>query len=366
LIGIVFAPVRARKGDSAGRFLLNEGYLGQITYKLPIVIGALMADNSENKLLALFVIIAQQGQALLLVAYKKLVYVEPNSKELLIEAVGTAGSVVICLFFSTDIWLQVYVGVYVVAVSIGSLIGVPKTAFCPCKFCSGNRSSYMMKSSGASRYFGLSCPSFVLLLTAGWNSGSTDSAVSKAILGLAILGSISWLWFGAVLALYYVKRASWARLQRGADEGNAKAQFHLGMHLQWGEKLEQDFQKAVYYYEKAAAQGLQPAYFHLGEMYLEGRGVEQDLQQALRCFEAASDECPKAHLYLAWLLRTGPGGIKQDQMEARDIVVPLLNKVAWQEELCRAHKTTGPSWSHVVAWYRNQRQATDIVVPRWS
>jgi TPR repeat protein len=145
------------------------------------------------------------------------------------------------------------------------------------------------------------------------------------------------------------------------------------MQLQWGERIEQDFKKAVYYYEKAAAHREKPASmakvgacFHLGEMYLEGRGVEQNLQRALAYFEVASSVCPKADLYIAWLLWTSPGCIEQDRKKARDIVVQLLKMANYPEELTRKHKTAGHSWSRVVAWYNDQSRAVDIVVPRWS
>jgi uncharacterized protein len=65
-----------------------------------------------------------------------------------------------------------------------------------------------------------------------------------------------------------------------ADQGDAKAQFSLGMMYYSGEGVPQDYKQAVKWYRKAADQGAAMAQFSLGWMYKEGKGVPQDYAQA--------------------------------------------------------------------------------------
>ncbi|MFO1034024.1 MAG: tetratricopeptide repeat protein [Hyphomicrobiales bacterium] len=55
-----------------------------------------------------------------------------------------------------------------------------------------------------------------------------------------------------------------------------------------GEKVKQDFEKAAYWYGKAAAQGLAPAQYRVATMYERGRGVGKDVKAALGWYERAA------------------------------------------------------------------------------
>ena len=48
-----------------------------------------------------------------------------------------------------------------------------------------------------------------------------------------------------------------AAYKRGAEEGNAMCQSMLGLALQQGQGVQQDYQHAVEWYLKAAAQGME-------------------------------------------------------------------------------------------------------------
>ena len=62
-----------------------------------------------------------------------------------------------------------------------------------------------------------------------------------------------------------------------AEQGDADAQFALGLHFEEG----QDYAQAVYWYRRAAEQGDVFAQSFLGESYEEGDGVSQDIEQAV-------------------------------------------------------------------------------------
>ena len=64
-----------------------------------------------------------------------------------------------------------------------------------------------------------------------------------------------------------------------AEQGNAKAQYNLGLMYYNGEGVPQDYAEAVKWYRKAAEQGYAKAQYNLGLMYVGELGVPQDYVQ---------------------------------------------------------------------------------------
>jgi uncharacterized protein len=75
-----------------------------------------------------------------------------------------------------------------------------------------------------------------------------------------------------------------------AEQGDALAQYHLGVLYRKGRGVPQDDVQARQWYAKAAAQGQAKAQFNLGTLYFNGEGVPKDYQQALRWFRLAADQ----------------------------------------------------------------------------
>ncbi len=65
-----------------------------------------------------------------------------------------------------------------------------------------------------------------------------------------------------------------------AEQGDANAQFNLGVMYDMGQGVPQDDTEAVRWYRLAAEQGFDTAQLKLGFMYGAGRGVPQDYVQA--------------------------------------------------------------------------------------
>jgi TPR repeat protein len=61
-----------------------------------------------------------------------------------------------------------------------------------------------------------------------------------------------------------------------AEKGNATAQYNLGLEYYKGEKIAQDYEKAVFWYQKSALQGYVNAQYNLGFVYHKGEGIEQN------------------------------------------------------------------------------------------
>lgn len=91
------------------------------------------------------------------------------------------------------------------------------------------------------------------------------------------------------------KSVAW--FKRGAELGNAEAQYRLGeiyeiwMHeiYGYGSGVDNDHDKAFEWYWKAAGQGHVKAQYSLGEMYREGRGVAADADKAVEWFQKAAE-----------------------------------------------------------------------------
>ena len=80
------------------------------------------------------------------------------------------------------------------------------------------------------------------------------------------------------------------RYTKAAEQGDAKAQYNLGVCYKNGEGVAQDYKKAVYWYTKAAEQGVSTAQYNLGICYNNGRGVPTDYNKALYWFTRSAEE----------------------------------------------------------------------------
>ena len=73
-----------------------------------------------------------------------------------------------------------------------------------------------------------------------------------------------------------------------AEQGDAEAQYNLGLMYKIGQGVPQDYAETVKWYRKAADQGLNDAQNNLGVMYYSGMGVPQDYVQAHLWFSLAA------------------------------------------------------------------------------
>ncbi len=75
-----------------------------------------------------------------------------------------------------------------------------------------------------------------------------------------------------------------------AEQGDAHAQYNLGVMYRKGRGVPQDDVQARQWYKKASVQGVAKAQYNLGILYFNGEGVPKDYQQALRWFRLAADQ----------------------------------------------------------------------------
>jgi TPR repeat protein len=101
-----------------------------------------------------------------------------------------------------------------------------------------------------------------------------------------------------------------------AEEGDAAAQYHLGLMFYKGHGVPLDTVEGVGWIRSAAEQGLAIAQFVLGSRYYAGEGVPQDYAEAARWWRQAADQgLAGAQVLLGLSYRSG-AGVKKDDGEA--------------------------------------------------
>lgn len=107
-------------------------------------------------------------------------------------------------------------------------------------------------------------------------------------------------------------------IEQAANQNHAEAQFWLGMIYYGGKGVRQDYLQAKEWFENAAMQDHNDAQSMLGSMYcLERDGLQQDYQKAKYWYEkAAEKDNPVALNNLGWLYEDGLG-VKKDLSKAK-------------------------------------------------
>ena len=101
-----------------------------------------------------------------------------------------------------------------------------------------------------------------------------------------------------------------------ADQGDASAQYNLGVMYYEGEGVPQDYEEAARWYRKAADQGNAKAQHNLGWMYTNGQGVPLDYEEAVRWYRKAADQGDVRAQSNLGLMYAGGRGVPQDYVKA--------------------------------------------------
>jgi uncharacterized protein len=82
-------------------------------------------------------------------------------------------------------------------------------------------------------------------------------------------------------------KVNFANCEIHAKQGDANAQYNLGVMYHKGEGTTQDYREALKWYEKAAEQGHASAQLNISMFYFTGKGTNQDLNDALKWYKKA-------------------------------------------------------------------------------
>ena len=104
--------------------------------------------------------------------------------------------------------------------------------------------------------------------------------------------------------------------EKVASQGDAQAQFYLGLMYENGQEVEKNDTKALEWYNRAAFQGDAQAQFAIGVMYSNGQGIEKNDAKAFYWYEkSALQGNAKAQFHLG-LMYAQDHEIKQDDTKA--------------------------------------------------
>ena len=78
--------------------------------------------------------------------------------------------------------------------------------------------------------------------------------------------------------------------QRAAEQSDADAQYNLGVMYEYGEGVPRDDKLAAQWYQRAAEQGHAEAQYNLAQMYRLGAGVAQDHKEAAQWYQRAAEQ----------------------------------------------------------------------------
>lgn len=120
-------------------------------------------------------------------------------------------------------------------------------------------------------------------------------------------------------------------LQPLASQGNAIAQYQLGLIHYNGQGVPEDEKQAIHWWKQAAAQGYSNAMYQLGSAYLYGSQAsgfvpDPDREAATWYFQAASKGHAEAQYHLGLLFLAGKGVVENRREAAR-----WLRKAAAQQ-----------------------------------
>jgi len=101
-----------------------------------------------------------------------------------------------------------------------------------------------------------------------------------------------------------------------AEQGNASAQYILGVRYESGRGVAKDEAAAVAWYRKAAAQGHGLGQYTLGVMYDNGRGVESDEAAAVAWYEKAAAQGYASAQYVLGTINECGRGVEKDEAMA--------------------------------------------------
>lgn len=132
------------------------------------------------------------------------------------------------------------------------------------------------------------------------SSGSSKSAIP--------------LWANEVLPQRDAKSIYWYHI--GADDGNAAAEFDLGVKYALGQGVPQDYAKAAQWYRSAAQQGYLDAQYNLAIMYANGQGMSRNYAKAAQWFRKAARQGDADAQFDLGVLYADGQGVPQDSVSA--------------------------------------------------
>lgn len=174
---------------------------------------------------------------------------------------------------------------------------------------------------------------------------------------------LSWFWRSRSTVPAADEQAARAR----ADQGDAEAQFGLGLKCGMGRGPSLDFAQAAHWFRKAADQNHGLAQFNLGMMLVQGQGVPRDDDEAYAWFRKSAEGGDVGSQYMLGMKchRSSMGQVHKDSSESRIEAYKWFHLAVAQgykgSEAARERVTLGMTGEEVSEG--NHRAATFVIRP---
>jgi TPR repeat protein len=155
-----------------------------------------------------------------------------------------------------------------------------------------------------------------------WVWHMISSHTIALMLSFICLTTLAWADYKAVKEAYdlALERGDYAEALRQirplAEQGNAAAQYNLGLLYGNGQGVPKDDAQARQWYEKAAAQGRADAQVSMGILYDYGRGVPQDYKKAVYWYRLSAKQGNDLAQRQLGLMYEHGDGVQQDYVQA--------------------------------------------------
>lgn len=153
-----------------------------------------------------------------------------------------------------------------------------------------------------------------------------------------------------------------AELEEGATKGNVRYMLSLANCYKSGYDVKQDYEKAFYWYQKAADAGSPSGMAELGFAYHNGRGVEKDLSESMKWYKKSAELGNSwAMLNIGWRYYDGEG-VTQNYEEALSWIEKSasLNNAAALRSLGYCYRNgygTSANWDKAIEY---SKKAADL------
>ena len=142
-----------------------------------------------------------------------------------------------------------------------------------------------------------------------------------------------------------------------AEQGNTKAQSHLGYMYYVGEGVPQSFEEAVKWYGKAAVQGDRDAQYNYAVAYAFGEGARQDYKEAAIWYRRAAEQGHPIAQYSLGISYTYGEGVPQDEKLAAEWFIKSAeagyeNAQVMVGSLYHTGDGLPKDYTKAVGWYR--------------
>lgn len=132
-----------------------------------------------------------------------------------------------------------------------------------------------------------------------------------------LIAALCCIWLLTVAALVSGQETPYMQsVRRAAEQGDATAQYELGLTYASGEGVPQNHEEAARWYQRTAEQGHAAAQSNLGGLNYHGLGVPQNYEEALRWYRLAAEQNEASAHYGLGVMYTYGHGVPQDYVEA--------------------------------------------------